>query len=121
MGIIGYNCSECSHSLLSDFCTAFAAIFLMECELFAVILFATICGFGLLEGICDANSVLKYGLTVEFESVNCDPNVNNFPQFSDFDATGLVLNCKLLFNGVAFAVQSTDLNDKRVNVTLICY
>ena len=42
----------------------------MECELFAVRLFGTNCEFAILEGFCDANGVVKYGLTAEFESVS---------------------------------------------------
>ena len=65
----------------------------MQCELFAVRLFGTNCEFAIFEGICDANDVFKYGLTVEIESVNCGANVKNFLQCSDCGATGLVLNC----------------------------
>ena len=71
MGFIGYNCSDCSHFLASEFCNAFAANLLMECDLFIFGLFGTICGFKILEGICDANGVLKFGLTVEYVGANC--------------------------------------------------
>ena len=90
MGFIGYNCSDCSHSLLSDFCSAFAANLLTECDLFTVGLFGTICGSKILEGICDANGVFKYGLTVEIVGAKCGANGNNFLQCSDCNATGLV-------------------------------
>ena len=87
MGFNGYNCSNCSHSLPSDFCNEFAANLLLEIDLFTVGLFGTICGFSILEGICDA---IKYGLTVEFVGVNCAASGNNFLQCSDCNATGLV-------------------------------
>ena len=74
MGFIGYNCSECSHSLLSNICTSFAANSLMECELFTLQLFGTNCDFLTSRGVCDANGGFKCGLTIEFDSVNCDAN-----------------------------------------------
>ena len=42
----------------------------MECGLFTVGLFGTIVGLKILEGICDANGVYEYGLTVEFVGAN---------------------------------------------------
>ena len=89
---------------MSDICSAFAVNLSMECELFAVRLFGTNCQFAILEGICDANGGFKYGLTVEFESVNCGSNGNKFLQCSDCYATGLVLNCGLSFNDVGICV-----------------
>ena len=59
MGSIGFTGSNCSNSLLSDFCSAYAVNFLKECELFSVRLFDTNCEFAILEGICDANGVFK--------------------------------------------------------------
>ena len=101
MGFIGHNCSECSHSLPSDFCTAFAANLLMDCELFVVGFFGANSDFVFLRGICDANGIFKCGLTIEFESVNCGANGNFVLQCSDCEATGLVLICELVFTGVS--------------------
>ena len=74
MGFIGYNCSECSHSLLSEICTSFAANVLMECELLTIQLFGANCDFIILRGICDASGCFRCGLNLEFDSVNCDAN-----------------------------------------------
>ena len=65
MGFIGHNCSDCSHSLLPKLCSIFAATLLTEFGLVTVGLFGRICGFDILEGICDANGVFKYVLTVD--------------------------------------------------------
>ena len=78
MGFIGYNCSEFSHSSLSDICTSLAVILLIECELFTLQLFSTNYDLLTLRGICDANGEFKCGLIVEFESVNCDTNGSFF-------------------------------------------
>ena len=64
MGFIGFICSECSHSLLYDICTAFAANLLMECELFVLWLLGANCDFLILRGVCNANGIFKCGLTV---------------------------------------------------------
>ena len=74
MGFIGLDCSECSHSFLSDIFTAFAANLLMECELFVMRLFGANCDFINLNGICDANGIFKCALTVDSENDNCDTN-----------------------------------------------
>ena len=74
MGFVGYNCSVCSHSLLSDICTSFAANLLMECELLTLQLFGANCDFITLGDICDANGCFKYGLILELVSVNCVTN-----------------------------------------------
>ena len=67
IGSIWFTCLNCSHFLLSDFSSVFAVNLLMECELFAEGLFGTNREFAILEGICDANGLVIYGLTVEFE------------------------------------------------------
>ena len=90
MVFIGYNCSDCLHSLLSDFCRAFAANLLLECDLLTVGLFGKICDFKILEGICNTNGVLKYGLTVEIVGANCGASGNHFLDCSDCIATVLV-------------------------------
>ena len=74
MGCIRDNCSDCSHSLLSDICTSFAANLLMECELLTLRLFSANCNFVTLSGICDANGCSDCELILELVSVNCGTN-----------------------------------------------
>ena len=64
MGFIGSNCSDCSHYLMSDFCSAFAANLLMECNLFICSLFSAMCDFKFWGGICDAIDIFKWGLKI---------------------------------------------------------
>ena len=74
MGCNGDNCSDCSHSLLSDICTSFAVNLLMECELLTLRLFSANCNFVTLSGICDANGCSECELILELGSVNCGTN-----------------------------------------------
>ena len=100
MGFIGDNCSECSHSLLSDICTSFAANLLMECELLTLQLFGANCNFVTLSGICDANGCLKCGLILELVSGNCVANGVFGGEGSDCDANALLRICELVFSYV---------------------
>ena len=97
---MGFICSEFSHSFLSDICTAFAANFLLEIELFVAWLFGANCDLLILRGICNANGIFKCGLTVESAIVNCGTNGSFFLEISDCGATGLILICELMFNEV---------------------
>ena len=74
MGCNGDNCSDCSHSLLSDFCTSFVANFLMEGELLTLRLFSANCNLVTLSGICDANGCLNCEIILDLGSVNCSAN-----------------------------------------------
>ena len=74
MGCNGDNCSDRSHSLLSDFCSSFAANLFMECELLTLRLFSANCNLVTLSGICDANGCLNCELILDFGSVNCGAN-----------------------------------------------
>ena len=72
MGLIGLNCSDCSHSLLSDSCKVFAANLLVEFDLFNGRVFSANCGLECEEGICDAIAVFQLGLLSLCDSVNCE-------------------------------------------------
>ena len=100
MGFIGYNCSECSHSLLSDICTSFAANLLMECKLLTLQLFGANCNLVTLSGICDANVCLKCGLILELVSVNCVANGAFSGKGGDCDANASLRNCELVISNV---------------------
>ena len=97
MGFIGDNCSECSHSLLSDICTSLAANLLMECELLTLQLFGANWNFVTLSGICDAIGCVKYGLDLEVVSVNCVANGVFGSEGSDCDANALLRIFELEF------------------------
>ena len=98
MGFIGHNCSNCSRSLPSDFCTAFAANFLMECEFFTVRLLGANFDFVFERGNFDANGIFKCGLPNKFGNVNGGANGNIFLQYSDYETTDSVLICELVFD-----------------------
>ena len=100
MGFIGDNCSECSHSLLSDICTSLAANLLMECELLTLQLFGANWIFVTLSGICDAIGCIKYGIDLEVVSVNCVANGVFGSEGSDCDANALLRICEFEFCNV---------------------
>ena len=58
MGLFGLNCSDRSHSLLSDYCVEFAVTLLMECDFLGKLLSA-VCGFEHYKGNCGAIDVLE--------------------------------------------------------------
>ena len=100
MGFIGYNCSECSHSLLSDICTSFATNLLMECENLTLLLFGANCSFVTLSGICDANGCFECGLILELVSVKCVANGAFSGEGSDCDAIASSRICELVLSNV---------------------
>ena len=110
MGFIGDYCSECSHSLLSDICTSFAAHLLMECELLTLQLFGANCNFVTLSGICDANGCLKCGLILELVSGNCVANGVVGGERSDCDAKALWRSCELVFSNLGSCGANGRLN-----------
>ena len=95
LSFAGYHCSDCSHSLLSDFCSANATNSLLENYLCSDGIFGTIWDFKNLESICDANGIFKCGLRVDLWCVNCSASGSNLLQCSDFNATGLMWTCEL--------------------------
>ena len=72
MCLIGLNFTDCSHSLLSEFCNVDAANLLIECDLCNGRTFCAKFGLEGVKGICDKIEDFKLGLLEIFGIVNCD-------------------------------------------------
>ena len=96
MEIIGLNCSDCSHFLLSDFCLAFAVKFLMKIGLFSGIVFSSNCGLERDKGNWGAIDVLDLNLLQVGGCVNCEAINDENCEGDNCDAINLFFKCEIL-------------------------